>query len=719
MSRFGDLLREGASDILGWGEEREQLTEAALEGRMLSRALETVGWTGLDGTGIVDNYFEPTREAREQEVERAYRYFFEDPIIKQGVKVKARYVYGKGMATPRFRHEKQLTRDGESTGGLPAGASEPLNPAENGASGSPADYQQATDGPPEGTPADSKADDLIKRFWLDPENQVCLTGHTAQREKEEELTLQGNIFFLLYRQEGEAPETRIGAHGRDVYDPPTLKLTDLRTREVVEIITHPGNRKIPVYYKRTFRERVFAFEGVAGDLTYGVYQQASTQPRVRYYRDWRFKAPTEWPEGSGNHWGPKPEQIVEDCVMYHIAVNKTSDMRFGLTEVKAALKWAQGLGQYMTNRMQVAQAIASIAMQAKVKGGPQAVNQVKGALTDISRLANQVAGSETLNLGRADQGRTKIAVGNDNAKLEPMVQDSGAAGAQIDTTIFKGQIAAALGVPVTHLGESGGTNLATATSMDAPLLRMCEDRQELWEEAIKDIIGYMLEGADIDPHRVEVQMPPILQRDVNSITTMLLAVLAALDPNGSNRELMRFVFGEILDAMGKTNTREILDEVLPPHFKTPHEQNEDQAHQQAVTQAHLQAAGGGGAEGGPAPPAMHTAIQKAAAMAKKGAQSAELAANQGRRRGGDRAGGPGGAGGESRDRAQNRRERALSPREAGFISTVFEEIEDENLREAAYAAMAGLDPLVPDDDPDADELFEGELLDPELVGAES
>jgi hypothetical protein len=702
MTRLGDLLREGAADLLGWDEEREQLSEAALEGRMMARELENIGWVGLDGVGIIDNYFEPTREAREKQIERAYRYFFNDPIIKQGVKVKARYVYGKGIATPRYRHEHRPDEGKQKQGDN--GAGEGLAEQEALGAGANGRPPSANGRPPE----EVQADELIKRFWLDPENQKCLTGHTAQREKEEELTIQGNVFFALYRQEGEAPPTVIGAHGKDVYEPPTLKLADLRMREIVEIITHPGNRKIPVYYKRVYRARVFTFDGVAGDLTYGVYEQSHAQPQVRYYRDWRFKAPTEWPEGSGKYWGPKQEQIVDDAVIYHVKVNATSDMRFGLTELQSALKWSQGLGQYMSNRMQVAQALAALAMQAKVKGGPQHREQVKQALSDISRVAGEVPGTETLNLSRADVGRTKITVGSEGARLEPMVTDTGASGAQIDTTIFKGQIAAALGVPVTHLGESGQANLATATSMDAPLLRMCEDRQELWEEALKDIIGYMLEGSEgLDPHRVEVQMPPILQRDVNAASSMLLSLMAGLDPNGSNRQLMRFVLGEVLDAMGKTNTKELLDQILPEGFQTPHQQAQEEALHQAQLGAAAAAAGAPGPSGAAPPHAnVQRAIQQASRQARGISAGAETAENEGRRRGGNRPGGPGAAIAESGNRAMARRERALSPQEAAYINAALSSIEDEGLREAAWGAMASLNEWV--DEPED-----------ELVGADT
>jgi hypothetical protein len=618
-----ETLREAAAEIFGYAEEREQLLEEGADAKLIARAAENIGWSDVAG-GTMQNYFEPTREAREQQIERAYRFFFDDPIIKRSVKIRTNYIFRKGVPKPRYREDPDAGDDDDQ----------------------------------------GKAKDLIKRFWNDPENQMALTSKKALRECNEEKTVQGNLFFLMFRQEGEPPETEIGGSGagrEPELEPPTMKVTHLRVREVVEIITHPANQKIPVYYKRVFTEKIARFEKKGNVTPYQEAYDVTKRQRVLYYRDWRFEAPTEH---EGKPWGP-PEELIGEGRVYHVKTNATSDMRFGLSDLQAALKWAQGLNQYMSSRMMVAQAVASIALQAKTSGGPKAVSQVISQLQDLSRTAPVSGGVPSTGyddggerrLVRGDQGRTRVAVSNQGANLEPMVQDTGAAGAQIDTQIFKGQISAATGVPVHQLGDSPQAGLSTMASLDAPLQAMIEDEQSDWKEDLANITGYMLAGEGLDPNRVIQKMPPILMRDPIHAASMLTSVMAALDPNGANKEMMRWVFSEVLDAMGDPDTQEILNRVFPENAETPYEQKQNETATQAML-SQLRGAGHSGQER--ESESQSTPSQKAAAGLKRAAERAKVLSNQGRR----------GIAppGEALARANTRREIALSNTlEAEFI----------------------------------------------------
>jgi hypothetical protein len=269
MIGLGGLLREGAGELFGWAREREVLQEAVADNKVLMRQMETIGWD-LSG-GTLENYFEPDRVTRETQVERAYRYFFDDPIVKRSVKIRTNYVFRKGVPIPRYREDR--------------------------AAGDPDDQ--------------GRAQELIRRFWEDAENQIALTSKQAQREKNDELTVQGNVYFLLFGQEGEPPETAIGdstAAAQPDAQPPTMKLTDLRAGGIVEIIMHPANQKIPIYYKRVYRQKVAKFErsGEAAPLS-AVYDETVVKPKVRDYRDWRFDPPQDGEIFDGKVWRNPPE----------------------------------------------------------------------------------------------------------------------------------------------------------------------------------------------------------------------------------------------------------------------------------------------------------------------------------------------------------------------------------------------------------------------------
>jgi hypothetical protein len=261
---------------------------------------------------------------------------------------------------------------------------------------------------------------------------------------------------------------------------------------------------------------------------------------------------------------------------------------------------------------------------------------------------------------RGDQGRTRAAVTNQGAELQPMVQDTGAPGAQIDTQIFKGQVSAATGVPVHQLGDSPQSGLSTLAALDGPLQAMVEDVQDDWEAVIAEIVGYMLAGEGFDPHRVVVKMPPILMRDVQATSTMLTAAMAAFDPNGANRELMRWVMSEILELLGDPDAQEILDHIFPADFETPYEQRQKELLQQAALTGGTQPPDGavGAHDARQSSPTQIAARNMAHVVRRAG-----IARNQGLR------GIP--APGESLERAQRRVELA---REAAFAPDDVEDL---------------------------------------------
>jgi hypothetical protein len=671
FERLGDYLREGAADVFGFRGELNNLREASADARLLARAVEDVNWTNLLNASTGGEYFDPDAKARKDQTKRAYQYYFNDPVVRRTVDLRNFYCFGKGVPKPKYRDDKE-TPDAET----------------------------------------ELAEQYIDRYWNDPENRKVLTGFAGQLEKGRELQLQSNIFLMLVRSAERAPQAPLlgpdGSGDDESLDtllyaeedeptapsprkPATLKVSDLPEGEIVDILMHPGNRKIPVLYKRAYTPLIF-------DPKNDTYRPGS--PVVRYYHDWQFEAPTTWPNpetGKDEPWGPDESKIIprERGVIYHISANKTSDMKFGITQLQSYLKWAQGLNQYMSSRMSTVQAIAAIAMQVKARGGARNVSQVASQIMDLSRLAGRVEGDDAggINRVRADQGRTKMAVSNTGADLQPMFTDTASNNAQGDIQTMKAQVAAGSGVPSYQLGgEAPG--LSSTTSMDAPLQKLIQADQEGWETVHRDLTGYMIEGVGLDPSRVEVQMPPILERDVGSLVAYMTALLATLDPNVSNPDFMRFVFAEVLDAMGKVNSRELIGTIFPDGMTTPFQQRLAEAQFQAGLMA---AAGGGGGGGTPSADAIAGQNGNQNTPAQLAAGSVGDAVS--------RANGSGGlpnmpvtqAGDYSaiaRDRARGRNERALQASTWGDRRSDFVESLPEPMRGPAAQAFMELDALI-------------------------
>ena len=642
-----ELIREGAMDLLGVGEEVDALREVQMAAVAMARRFEDLDFSNLlkENTSA---YFDPDRDAQRDQTQRAFKYFFNDPIVKRSVLLRTYYTFGKGVPRANYKDNRDADPSDEQYGNA-----------------------------------------YIERFEKDPDNERALTGYIALTQRDIELQLQSNLWFNLFRSDEQAPGAKAGDAGdvdpdvvRGVIEgedgkrrPATMKIVSLPDSEFVDVINHPETGA-PVFYKRQFRPSIYNASLNGGQ---GGYEPGELT--TLYYRHWRNEAPRTYstPKGEVKDWpGYPPEQQIAGGVMYHVAINRVGSMKFGLTELQSILKWSKGLNEYMTARMAMVQAIAQIAMRVKTRGGARSVQQTASVLNDLTKLAGAIEGTTSLSRSPTDAGRTKVSVENQGAELQPMITDTGAAQAQGDIQTMRGHIAAGSGVPEHHLGGPGSAGLATATSMDAPLLRMIEFNQELWETVRRDLTGYMIEGVGLDPGRIEVQMPPILERDVGTLAATLTNVVATLDPQVSNKELMRFVLAEVLDAMGKVNTQEILDRIFPPESKTPFEMSQELA---AVNQAMALGALGGGGAPEPGTPQGRAAVNQGVVAAAWEQQD-----NGGRRRGPTGPGGPDGMGADSRARAQDRRAVQV---EGDFD---FDALLPAELREAADRALAAFDP---------------------------
>ena len=607
LDRLRTYAREGASELFGFGSELSTLREQAADAKLLARRVEDLSFGDLAGANTEQDFVIDRMQHREM-VRKAYLYYFGDPVVRRTADLVTFYTFGTGVARPRYRDDKGEADDREVAHG------------------------QA----------------VIDRLWTDDENKATLTGAQAQFQKSLELQAQSNIFLVLFpAAEEDAPV--VDPNEED--GPTNLKIADLPEREVTQIITHPRNRKVPVYYRRDFTSRRWNSalgEYVAGEL------------KTLYYRDWAHDPPEDGEVFDGEEWQNPPDDQIAKGRVYHVKVNATSDMRFGVSEMHSIVRWARGLNDLMTSRMSTVQAIAQLAMQLKVRGNQRSVSQAAQQLTDVQRLAEKVDSGEGLARERADASRTKIPVTNQSAELQPMVTDTGAASVMTDVQTIKGQIAAGSGIPVHHLGDLGSANLANAVSMDGPLLKMIRARQQLWKDTLVDIAGFALKREGLDPDRLEVTMPPITDRDAGSIATMFVAIIGAIWPQGGvDRDMIRFVFGEILDAMGKTNAHQVLDELFPDGWKAP---------EPPPAVAAAPAAGPG---------------QGPARQAAQGAENADRAARQGRRRSGEERGGTAQAQAQSEQNARDRNARALEAMPA-------------DLREVAEQALGEIDLLTAD-----------------------
>jgi hypothetical protein len=536
-----------AGFVLKRESELHQLQESATNLGLLKRELEDLGWNLMNMNHGVKSFAEDSPEERRKTYVRGTRYYKQDPLVGRNVDMLTDYAIGQGISIPQTDNE---------------------------------DLRQ-----------------VFSEFWNDPENKAVLTTPEAQREKDRDVQLGGNVFWTAFVN----PST---GH---------VRLGDIPSSEVRDIISHPENRRKTMFYKRVFSPAPY-------DFTEHRYIVDATKEEVRYYRDWRF------PED--DQFGPREGKIAEGLI-FHFAPNKVADSKFGFPMTLRILTWVQAYNEFMKARVALVQAAAMFAWKRKVKGNP---SEVKKIIQNFAERQFDQAGQGPAQAGMpapAPVNYGSVLSTNENVNWEQVKTDTGGAAATADGRMIKGQVGAGYGFPLHYQGDIGGANLATATAMELPVLKMVEAHQMLWMNLMREIHDFVIESAILagripaarkgrftkdalatrhsdlslvkepkpaprvagdgseatavlqEGHLLEAQgddegeytykiaMPKILQRQVGETINAMVNTVKAADPYGQNVDLSRWMLQSALEVLGESEPEQVVSKVFPPGYKPP------------------------------------------------------------------------------------------------------------------------------------------------------
>lgn len=505
---------ESLEKKLEYSENNSELLQEALG--ELELAIEDSGWLRMAMSG--DREFSQAGLRKIRHLARLM--FLKNPLIKHAVLVQANYVFGQGVSII-------------------------------------------------GDPA---INDVVQDFLDDPKNSTVLTGHSARRQREIQLQLQGDLFAAMF--------TNLNT-GRVIVRP-------IHPDEISDIIYNPEDDAEPWFYLRTWNQPMFSFD--AGNQGVCIAR--------RYYPDWRYLY---------NRGYDKPQSIADipiawDAPIYHLKVGGLDDMHYGVPEVYAALDWAKIVKEDLEQYATVKKALARFAWNMKTKGGPAAVTAARTKLN--TKLVQDTSGSLDSNPPPVT-GSTFI--GSLGANLDPM-RTAGTQPPPEEGRRLGLMVAAATGVPETILfGNADVGNLATARTLDRPTELQMRDRQTLWADVLQDIIGYVVDCAIAAPNgelygrgewvelgdgegyyellpdteaepqadpdepagrSVRITFPSILERDTLSrVQAIVQAVtMGGFESAGTipDEDASRL----LLDALGVENIDETLDELYPDNELT-------------------------------------------------------------------------------------------------------------------------------------------------------
>lgn len=435
---------------------RLDLLEAqAQEAGALRRELDALAWTALN---YDQNRPQELRvEERRKLVQKARVVWMKDPQAGAAVELMNDFVFGGGLPKPKAN--------------------------------------------------DELVQSIIDEAWSDPDNEETLTSLGAQDALGIDLELQSNLFFLVF----------------DDGDDGKVKLAFLEHDNVITTVRDPKYRRRVLYYvcEEPLDEEVewdydldmpVMADKVKRTTTFGPptkeqARQGRYGRRIVYYEHWRNVEQAMKDADSGVRDKPRvpPPEKTGDGKVFHIAINRAGEMAFGHPRFDRLIGWYNAYNRFMDARVDIMEAKAAFVMKRKIKGSPtQLRKQATQAISRRSGLGlsvDPVTGDER----QIGPKPASILAENESETWEDMKLDTGAGNAAQDAQMLRAQISAATRWPQSYYGDATNANLATATSLELPVLKGVEKRQKYIERLVRFFIDRVIERA-VDAGRIPTDL---------------------------------------------------------------------------------------------------------------------------------------------------------------------------------------------------------------------
>jgi len=248
--------------------------------------------------------------------------------------------------------------------------------------------------------------------------------------------------------------------------------------EITDVITNPDDKEDIRYYKREWTN------------TQGKSVKA-------YYRSWQNIKDEGVLDSKG-----KLITKTEEALIYHMEREPN-----GLPLLLPAMDWIKLYRQFLAARVAVILALARFAWKTKVPSG--AVSKIK-TKTDQTK---------------PDAGSWLIE--NMGSDTQPIKTDTGASGAYQDGRMLKLMICAAVGITEQYFGDISIGSLATAQTVELPMVKMFNSYQTLWLEAYEDISNMVLEYNEVpEEERVfDFDLPAITPEESSAVAKNIAALI--------------------------------------------------------------------------------------------------------------------------------------------------------------------------------------------------
>ena len=388
-------------------------------------------------------------------------------------------------------------------------------------------------------------DDIVQAFLEDRKNRDEITSIIAMEQKDHDLQIAANIFFVFF----------VNATG-------DTRVRTINFDEIADIKTNPEDAKEAWYY-----ERQRTISGAA---------------KKEYYPDWSYH-PTKKPKTLNGH------VINWDTPIYHVKVNALSTQKFGLSEIYAAQDWARAYVRFLSDWSTIVRSYARFAWSVTTKGR-------SGTRAAIKTKLDSTISKDTYNPAPST-GSAFIA--SEGTALSP-IKTSGATTSANDGRQLLLMVCAATGVFEHFMGNPATSNLATAKTLNRPMELSFLNRQRMWETIWENIFSFVIEAKaskgteDIGGHYdidswgeeiflydndvnnedpelaiqpintfVDVHFPPIIEHDTKELVDAIVEAATLGGKPLAGTLDVKYVSKLLLEALGETSVEEVLNALYP------------------------------------------------------------------------------------------------------------------------------------------------------------
>jgi hypothetical protein len=226
-------------------------------------------------------------------------------------------------------------------------------------------------------------------------------------------------------------------------------------------------------------------------------------------------------------------------VVYRSPLDNTSQRGYPL--LLPALDWVKQYRRFLASRVAIMLALARFAWKSKSKGSAAQVAAVKNVLN-----SQQIPAGSML-------------FENEATDMQPIKVETGSADAYQDGRMLKLQVAAATGIPEQYFGDISIGNLATAKTVELPMMKMFQSFQSVCDGTYDDIDRIILDYNGVKYEHVDRDFPAIAPEDASSIAIALGQILTVMPELGEIPDVKQVA----LLALGINDTGEVLEQLSP------------------------------------------------------------------------------------------------------------------------------------------------------------